>query len=89
MWYTADIGVWEKGRVIKFKAVTRQAALKRASKIAAREDVDVVQLRTCGKNPPKGPLGRGPGNTIWDEYNGWYRNRYFIRKENVGHVAPR
>lgn len=82
LWFTADIGTWERGRVIRFKAKSHRVALRRAYKIAKRlEKEGVVQLRTCGiKHPSKAYLGQG--HAIWDEMNGWYGESHLKRIHN-------
>jgi hypothetical protein len=74
-WYTADLGTWERGKVVKFKAKSDSKALRRAFSMCQRlQREDVVQLRRC-KRKPTSPLGMGPGKVIWDYYAGWYERQ--------------
>lgn len=67
-WYSADIGTYERGKVIRFQA-HHSDALRLAS-----SQGNVVQLRVGAK--PKGKdANDGLGNVVYDEFNGFYDDR--------------
>lgn len=71
-WFSADIGTWEEGRVVKFKEKNQEAAHRRAHSIAVRERCEgVSRIRHHGNDNPR----KSFGIAIWDDINGWYPKR--------------
>jgi hypothetical protein len=65
--YSADIGSWESGKVIRFRAANHRAALSHAS-----SQGHVVMLRVGAQLKGKN-ANHGLGTAIYDEINGFYR----------------
>lgn len=72
-WYVADIGSWEKGKVVWCKEKSLSSALKRFNRMCDRlgaeygECPDVVQV-SVRADKPQGR--RYHGQVIWDYMNG-------------------
>ena len=59
--YSVDLGTWESGITVPFRADNDDAAVKKAFEIGREKELEVVQVRAAAKAP--GPL-------IWCQFSG-------------------